>query len=182
MAPPTGSVLERLELQRQALPEGVRPNARGTADETRAKMYALRFRNRWGARHQRIRPREDMGPAEMRQKVGSGRRKISFMLPGSGLDLRPESGAPVWGRTIRFVLGAGIRRPKTGFGLPAATLGPPCPEGFRSLAMVQFRRLPGAAAEGTTPGQHGRGVAGSTGTQIQNRANPKPLATSATVI
>ena len=119
-------------------------------------MYALKFRNRWGARHQRIRPREDMGPAEMRQKVGSGGRKISFMLPGSGLDLRPESGAPFWGRTIRFVLGAGIRRSKTGFGLPAAPLGPPCPAGFRSLAMVQFRRLPGAAAEGTTPGQHGR--------------------------
>ena len=109
-------------------------------------------------------------------------RKISFMLPESGLDLRPESGAPVWGRTIRFVLGAGIRRQKTGFGLPAAPLGPPCPASFRSLAMVQFRRLPSAAAEGTTPGQHGRGVAGSTGTQIQNRANPKPLATSTTVI
>ena len=94
-----------------------------------------------------------MGLAETRRTVGSSGREIGFMLPESGLDLRPESGAPVWGRIIRFVLGAGIRRPKTGFGLPAAPLGPPCPAGFRSLAMVQFRRLPSAAADRINVGE-----------------------------
>ena len=79
-----------------------------------------------------------MGPAEMRQKVGAGGREINVMLPDSGLDLRPESGAPDWGRTNRLLLGAGIRprfeagirprfeagfrRAKNGFGRPAALL------------------------------------------------------------
>ena len=38
--PPTGSVLERLEQQRRALPEGARPNARESAAEPRGKMLA----------------------------------------------------------------------------------------------------------------------------------------------
>ena len=93
-APPTGSVLERLEQQRRALPEGVRPNPRGTVAETRARMYALRFRNRWGARHQRIRPREDMEPAEMRQKVGRGSptEKAQSCCRNPGAKSRPDSG------------------------------------------------------------------------------------------
>ena len=112
VAPPTASVLERFEQQRQAVPEGVRPDARGSAAETRGRMYARRFRARWGAKHQRIRPREDLTPEEMRQKAGrgesinqrsSGRKpgwfcargpsrratQNRFMLPESGFDLRP---------------------------------------------------------------------------------------------
>ena len=80
--PPTGSVVERLEQQRRALPEGVRPNARGSAAEPRGRMFAKRFRALWGARHQRIRPREDMEPAEMRQKAGEGVGEKLFYVGG----------------------------------------------------------------------------------------------------
>ena len=106
VAPPTASVLERLEQQRRALPEGVRPDARGSAAETRARMYAQRFRNRWGAKHQRIRPRGDMEPAEMRQKVGSRGRQNRFYVAGIrarfGAGIRPRFEAGFWPLLIYF--------------------------------------------------------------------------------
>ena len=86
--PPTGSVLERLEQQRRTLPEGARPNARESAAEPRGKMLAQRIGPLGGARHLRIRPKQDMEPAETRQKVGKGGvPKMVLCWPESGHDL-----------------------------------------------------------------------------------------------
>lgn len=69
VAPPTDAVLERFEQQRRALPESVRPTCKGVADEARARMWASRWRRRWGGKHGRIRPKDEMTAEEKRAKA-----------------------------------------------------------------------------------------------------------------
>ena len=88
VAPPTGSVLERLEQQRRALPEGARPNARESAAEPRGKMFAQRFgtpggRGTCGSGQERTWSRRKRG-----RRLARGVTKKCFMLPESGPDLR----------------------------------------------------------------------------------------------
>ena len=93
--PPTGSVLELLEQQRRAWPEGARPNARrisGRAEghDACAKVWAPR-----GARRLRTRPKEDMEPAETRQKVGKGASKKWFYVAGIRTRFGGRNPAPI---------------------------------------------------------------------------------------
>ena len=95
--PPTGSVLERLEQQRRALPEGARPNVRESAAEPRGTMFAQRFgtpggRGTCGSGQDRTWSRRKCG-----RRLARGVTKNCFMLPESGPDL-----------------GAGIRPPGMG--------------------------------------------------------------------
>ena len=93
--PPTGSVLERLEQQRRALPEGVRPSARGSAAETRGRMFAQRFRALWG--------RDTSGSGQertwSRRKCGRGLArgvtKNGFMLAGIWARFGGRNPAPI---------------------------------------------------------------------------------------
>lgn len=69
VAPSTGCLLRRLEERRGSIPAVVRPVAVGFAEEAKARMWAMRWRRRWGGRHGRLRVRDDVGPQEMRDKV-----------------------------------------------------------------------------------------------------------------
>ena len=69
VAPSTDSVLMRLEANRMQLPEEVRPRAVGCVADGRARKWALGWRRRWGGRHGKIRVREDVPVAELREKV-----------------------------------------------------------------------------------------------------------------
>ena len=69
VAPPTSAVLQRRE-------EMVRPDAgerdtalRLTAASASARVWAHRWRRRWGGRHARIRARDDVPTAELRDKA-----------------------------------------------------------------------------------------------------------------
>ena len=95
LLPATGAVLERLEQQRRALHEGARPHARVSAAEPRDSMFAQRFRALGGARHQRIRPGENMEPAELRQKVGKGGYKKWFYVAGIRARFGGRNSAPI---------------------------------------------------------------------------------------
>ena len=53
------------------MPEIVRSPSRGVSSESRAGVWALQWRKRWGAHHGRVRVREDISAAEMRAKVYS---------------------------------------------------------------------------------------------------------------
>ena len=75
VAPSTEAVLQRLGQQLQALPAGVRPDAPGVSAEGRARMWAMRWRRKWGAKYGSIRPKEDIQPAEMRQKASAGNKR-----------------------------------------------------------------------------------------------------------
>ena len=70
VAPPTGMVLQQLESRRLGYPEFVRPRHVGVVADARARVWARKWRMRWGARHARVRIRgEDMDAQEMRDKV-----------------------------------------------------------------------------------------------------------------
>ena len=69
VAPSTQAVLDQLERRYRELPDGLRPRARGMANEARERMFALRLRRRWGMRHGSIRAREDISVEEMRAKA-----------------------------------------------------------------------------------------------------------------
>ena len=58
VAPRTEAVLRQLEQARQALPEAVRPAHRGDVYHPPARVWAARWRKRWGGRHGRLRVRE----------------------------------------------------------------------------------------------------------------------------
>ena len=75
VAPPTAALLGRWETRRRNYPEGVRPSARGLPVEAWNRMWAMRFRKRWGIRHGAIRGRESMTVHEMLEKVRPPLRK-----------------------------------------------------------------------------------------------------------
>ena len=62
-------ILDRLARQRLELPEAVRPAEKGSAVETKARVWALRWRRRWGLRYGAIPTREDIPVQEMREKA-----------------------------------------------------------------------------------------------------------------
>ena len=90
VAPSTEALLQQLEVQRLALPELVRPDARGSVVEPRARVWASSFRRRWGGRYGRIRVREHVPLEEMMAKAGSGNScpKVSVL----GLTVSPIRG------------------------------------------------------------------------------------------
>ena len=69
VAPSTESVLQKFEEQRVALPEAVRPPSRGSAANSRDRVWVAGWRIRWGGQHARIRVREDIPTEELRSKV-----------------------------------------------------------------------------------------------------------------
>lgn len=69
VAPSTEAVLVKLESQRVALPDVVRPAARGTVADAAARVWATRFRRRWGGRHGRIKCRDYVPTDEMVSKA-----------------------------------------------------------------------------------------------------------------
>ena len=69
VAPPTAALLDCWEARRRNYPEGVRPSARGLPAEAWSRMWAMRFRRRWGIRHGAIRGREPMTVHEMLEKA-----------------------------------------------------------------------------------------------------------------
>ena len=69
IAPSTGALLQELERRRLELPEASRFRSRGGSAENKARVWALQWRRRWGARLGRVRVREDISAAEMRAKV-----------------------------------------------------------------------------------------------------------------
>jgi len=71
LAPSTGQVLLRAELLRRQLPEWHRPAAIGVAAQSSARMWAFRWRKRWGGRHGKIRVRDDIPVEEMRAKAST---------------------------------------------------------------------------------------------------------------
>lgn len=72
VAPSTEAVLQQLETQRLSLPGAVRPAARGTVADARARVWAAAFRKRWGGRHGRLKCREHIPTGEMLTKAGEG--------------------------------------------------------------------------------------------------------------
>ena len=69
VAPTTDSVLQRKEAMRLQLPEDVRPQAVGSSSDAKARVWCRRWRLRWGARHARVRIREDVSLEEKRTKA-----------------------------------------------------------------------------------------------------------------
>ena len=65
----TEAVLQRLEQARLSLPEAARPAPRGTVDQGAARIWAARWRRRWGGRHGQIRAREAISLDDMRSKA-----------------------------------------------------------------------------------------------------------------
>ena len=72
VAPSTEAVLQQLEAQRLSLPGAVRPAARGTFADAKARVWAAAFRKRWGGRHGRLKCREHIPMGEMLTKAGEG--------------------------------------------------------------------------------------------------------------
>jgi hypothetical protein len=108
VAPSTEAVLHRLEAQRLELPEAVRPDPRGTITDARARVWASAWRKRWGARHGRIRIREDVTLEDMRHKAGTTQhtaRNTGFAFPRAPFadpKLVPYSG-PVLGPRLCLI-------------------------------------------------------------------------------
>ena len=75
VAPSTEALLQELERRRLQLPEAARFPSRGVSSESRARVWALQWRKRWGAHHGRVRVRVDISAAEMRAKV-----RVCFFL------------------------------------------------------------------------------------------------------
>ena len=69
VAPSTAAVLDQHERARLALPERVRPLARGVASQGKARVWAARWRQRWGLRHGSIPARDALLVQEMRKKA-----------------------------------------------------------------------------------------------------------------
>ena len=69
VAPSTESILARKEQLRQELPEDWRRESTGTAESVKARSWCFRWRRRRGARIGVIRPRDDVTPEELRDKV-----------------------------------------------------------------------------------------------------------------
>ena len=77
VAPSTEDILRKLEANRLQIPESLRPVSKGTATQAKARMWAKRWRERWGGCYGKLRLRDDTPVAEMQEKdclfgVGSG--------------------------------------------------------------------------------------------------------------
>ena len=73
VAPSCGSVLERYDGRLSLVPADVRPALLGAAFACKARMWALRWRRRWGGRHSKIRVRNDVSVEELRGKAGENK-------------------------------------------------------------------------------------------------------------
>ena len=69
LAPNTGQLLDRYELERLRLPERVRPPPRGTSQSACARRWATRLRGRWGGRFGAFKAREVVPVGEMRSRA-----------------------------------------------------------------------------------------------------------------
>jgi hypothetical protein len=69
VAPSTADVLQKLESNRLQWPEAVRPSPKGTVGEAKARVWAQRFRRRYGGKHGRVRIVDDIPLEEMRSKA-----------------------------------------------------------------------------------------------------------------
>ena len=78
VAPSTEDILRQLEANRLQLPVQCRPESKGTAAEAKAKMWAKRFRERWGGRHGKLRIEDTMCLADMEQKVHFSPTCVAF--------------------------------------------------------------------------------------------------------
>ena len=65
----TNAVLQRLELRRVRVVEGILPVPRGIGAEGKPRMWGLRWRRRWASRHTKIRVRGYFPTGDMREKV-----------------------------------------------------------------------------------------------------------------
>ena len=90
VAPPTSLVLERSEQARSRLPEALRPPRVGVAAEAKARMWALRWRQRHGGRHGRVRVREDVPLEEQRAKVACAICMLAPIGKEEGIDWQCE--------------------------------------------------------------------------------------------
>ena len=81
VAPSTEALLQELERRRLQLPEAARFPSRGGSSENKARVWAFQWRRRWGARHCRVRVREDISVAKMRAKAFLFSGGVIFMNP-----------------------------------------------------------------------------------------------------
>jgi len=115
VAPPTEMVLQEFERRRLQYPEGLRPRELGGIDESRVREWARQWRLRWGARHARVRVRgEDLGPAEIREKVPSF---LSLSFRGGRLRFGARNPDTFFGATVRCTSSRASGHTCRGFGL-----------------------------------------------------------------
>ena len=69
VAPRTEALLRQFEKSRLGLPEAVRPAYRGAVEHPPARVWAARWRRRWGGFYGQLRVREAISVEEMRNKV-----------------------------------------------------------------------------------------------------------------
>ena len=139
VAPSTESVLLRLEAARAQLPEELRPAGQGTSADAKARMWAYRWRRRWGARFMKIRARDDVPLKEMQEKAPH------FYPP-----MAPEMVSKVCPFSGRVFRTANTKTSKTGqktspfsghaFVLVFGFTGVAFPSGIGCLALVEFLR------------------------------------------
>lgn len=89
VAPSTEAVLQRLEEERRRLPEAARPLSRGTSADAGARMWACRFRRRWGGRYGAIRIRDEIPLQELRDKAFRTCKPWGIIF---GINLGPPGG------------------------------------------------------------------------------------------
>ena len=76
VAPPTAAVLDHCEQLRAAVPDLVRPAAKGVVAQGKARTWAWRFRKRFGLIHGAIpTTKDDMPVSEMNEKACSGNKE-----------------------------------------------------------------------------------------------------------
>ena len=107
VAPSTEDILRKLEANRLQIPESLRPVSKGIATEAKARMWAKRWRERWGGCYGKLRLRDDTPVAEMQEKdcplaggwvsllgFGRGRNPAPILVPDSstknGSSFRPH--------------------------------------------------------------------------------------------
>ena len=99
LAPSTENILQKLEANRLAIPEPLRPPCRGTAAEAAARNWAFRFRVRSGARYGKIRICDGISLAEMQEKAEPASTWIGVFLQfpswNPGTLCSPDSGPNV---------------------------------------------------------------------------------------
>ena len=86
VAPSTDAVLQRLEERRASLPEAHRPKPAGTSSEAKGRMWARRWRQKWGGRIAKVRVQDDVSVQELQDKAPPERKNCG-QNPGSNLVL-----------------------------------------------------------------------------------------------
>ena len=95
VAPGTDAVLQTMEESRNRVPVNLRPPTKGGSAHAKARIWALRWRRRWGGRHGRIRCREDIDADEMRTKASLHETSLFYAVP----ELMPHCG-PCFGPAV----------------------------------------------------------------------------------